>query len=72
MFHGQGGAVADIELAAALGVADMNPGGSTEGAVETRRVTKGIRECGMPPAALATAPTAGGGQRSLAATPRSV
>ena len=124
MFHGQGGAVADIELAAALGVADMDPGGgSTEGAVKTSRVPEGIRECGMPPAAvvparnsphsrqcccrpmsgpdgsvatdshrqsppaialhtisrfqtglaaLAIVPTAGGGQRSLAAIPRSV
>lgn len=56
VFRGQGGAVADIELAAALGVADMDPGGgSTEGAVETSRVTEGIRECGTPPAAVAPA-----------------
>ena len=52
VFDGQGGAVVDIELAVALGLADMDPvGGSVAGAVETSRVTEGLQEHGTLPVA---------------------
>ena len=52
-FDGQGGAVAEVELAAALGLADMDPvGGSTANAAETSRVTEGLQERGLPPVAV--------------------
>lgn len=60
VFDGQGGALVDIELAAALGVADMGPvGGPIAGAAETGRVTEGLQEHGTPPVADGT-PDRGG------------
>ena len=53
VFDGQGGAVVDIELAAALGLADMDPvGGSVAGALEASRVTEGLQEHGTLPVAV--------------------
>ena len=53
VFDGQGGSMANIELAAALSVADMDPAvGSTVGAEQTSGVTKGLHEHGTPPLAV--------------------
>ena len=52
VLEGQGGAMSDIELAAALGLADMDPvGGPIAGAEETSRVTRGLQEHRLPPVA---------------------
>lgn len=63
-FGGQGGAVADIELAAAPGFADMDPfGGSMAGAAESSRVTEGPRQHGKPPVAVVPVPRRTQGSR---------
>lgn len=54
VFHWQGGAVADIELATGLDVAAIDPvGGSIAGDAETSRVAEGLQGHGTPPEAVA-------------------